>query len=78
MRIVFFGNPKFCSHSLLALSQSNHSIVSVVTNPDKKSGRGQKVQSSPIKMKAEEYGYSILQPNDLSNNDFISISERIN
>ena len=77
MKLVFFGTPDFAVPSLCALHESNHEVLGVVTNPDKKSGRGQKVQSSPVKNTAEKYGYTIFQPKDLRNNDFISQIKQI-
>ena len=43
MKVVFFGNPEFASSSLTYLNDINDiNIELVVTNPDKKSGRGLK------------------------------------
>ena len=77
MKLVFFGTPDFAVPSLCALHTSQHEILGIVTNPDKKSGRGQKVQKSPVKIKAEEYGYPIFQPKYLRNNDFYSQIQQI-
>ena len=77
MKLVFFGTPDFAVPSLCALHESHHEVIGVVTNPDKKSGRGQKVQSSPVKITAEKYGYTIFQPKDLRSNDFISQIKQI-
>ena len=52
MRIVFFGNPDFCKYSLLNLFNSDHDLVSVVTNIDRKSGRGLNVNSTFVKEKS--------------------------
>ena len=48
MRIIFFGTPDFAVPSLEALLGSDYNLLKVVTNPDKKSGRGLKHNSSPI------------------------------
>jgi len=77
MKLVFFGTPDFAIPSLCALHASHHEILGVVTNPDKNSGRGQKVKSSPVKITAEKYGYPIFQPKDLINNDFVSQIKQI-
>ena len=50
MKIVFFGTPNFAIPSLEYILASNHELLSVVTNPDKKSGRGLRKQSSPVKV----------------------------
>ena len=39
MKLIFFGTPEFAVPSLSELFKSEHEIISVVTNPDKKSGR---------------------------------------
>ena len=61
MNIVFFGNPDFCSYPLLELYNSKHNIVAVVTNPDKKSGRGLQLKSSFVKKKALELNIPIIE-----------------
>ena len=77
MKLVFFGTPDFAVPSLCALHESLHEVLGVVTNPDQKSGRGKKVKSSPIKITAEKYGYTIFQPKDLRSNDFVSQIKQI-
>ena len=62
MKIVFMGTPEFALPTLKALHQSSHSILSVVTQPDKPKGRGQKLIVSPIKQYAMDNGIPMLQP----------------
>jgi methionyl-tRNA formyltransferase len=71
MRIIFFGTPDFAVASLQALVEANLSVVAVVTAPDKPAGRGQQIQSSPVKIYAESQALPILQPDKLKNPDFI-------
>ena len=54
MKLVFFGTPEFAVPTLEALHESTHDVLCVVTSPDKKSGRGLKLQSPSIKRKAEK------------------------
>lgn len=61
MRILFMGTPEFAVPSLRALAQA-HELVGVVTQPDRRAGRGQRVVFSPIKQVAQELGLPILQP----------------
>ncbi len=61
-RIIFAGTPEFAVPSLVALLNSKHSICGVYTQPDRKSGRGRKLQASPIKLLALEHGLDIYQP----------------
>ena len=42
MKAVFMGTPDFAKESLKALYNAGHEIIGVVTNPDKKKGRGMK------------------------------------
>ncbi|MFW6103918.1 MAG: methionyl-tRNA formyltransferase [Bacteroidota bacterium] len=70
-RIVFMGTPEFAVESLKALVENNYNVVGVVTNPDKPAGRGQQIRESPVKKYAKEQGLPILQPENLSDQDFI-------
>lgn len=65
MRIVFFGTPAFAVPSLRALLGSPHTVVAVVTQPDKPRGRGQKISDAPVKAVAVEHGIQVLQPDSL-------------
>ncbi|MBE5801288.1 MAG: methionyl-tRNA formyltransferase [Clostridiales bacterium] len=62
MRIVFMGTPDFAVPSLRALAGSGHEVVGVFTQPDRPKGRGGKVQMSPVKECALEYGIPVFQP----------------
>src|SRR5574341_16332 len=62
MRIVFMGTPEFAVPSLTALLTSEHSVVGVVTQPDRPKGRGQELAASPIKQLAVQHKIPILQP----------------
>ena len=64
MRIVFAGSDEFAVPSLRALAQEEN-IIEVLTQPDKKSGRGLKISSTPVKVVAEELGLPLFQPESL-------------
>ena len=49
LKILFMGTPDFAVNSLDSIYRSKHDLCCVVTSPDKKSGRGQKLRTSPIK-----------------------------
>ncbi len=70
-RIVFMGTPEFALPSLSILLEHNHSVVGVITVPDKPAGRGQQVSSSPVKKLALQHNLPVLQPEQLDTNDFI-------
>ena len=78
MKLLFFGTPDFSVPTLNALYESPHDVLGVVTRPDKKSGRGLKMQSSAVKKKAENFGIPIFQPLELNSDEFISTIKQIN
>jgi len=61
MRLVFMGTPQFAVPSLEKLINSGYEIAAVVTQPDRKSGRGHKVLPPPVKLLAEDHGIPVLQ-----------------
>jgi methionyl-tRNA formyltransferase len=65
LRIVFFGTPDFAVPSLRALLASRHTVVAVVTQPDRPRGRGRHLAAPPIKTLAAQAGIPILQPGTL-------------
>jgi methionyl-tRNA formyltransferase len=71
LRIVFFGTPHFAVPTLDALLQSGHSVVSVVTQPDRPRDRGQRVSESPIKTVAQAFRIPVLQPDKLRDERFL-------
>ena len=65
MKIVFFGNPKFASDSLEYLIDNGISVDLVVTNKDKRSGRGLNHRQSEVKKIALKHKCSIYETNNL-------------
>ena len=66
MNVIFFGTPQFSVPSLTTLlAVPNVSIRAVVTQPDRPAGRGDKIQSSPIKQLALQHQITVLQPTSL-------------
>lgn len=61
-RIIFMGTPQFSCGILETLVEMGENVVAVVTQPDKKVGRKQEIQETPIKIKAKEFGIPVLQP----------------
>ena len=64
MRILFAGTPDIGVPSLEALNR-NHTIVGVLTNPDRTKGRGRKVMASHVKEAALRLELPVLQPHKL-------------
>lgn len=62
MKIIFAGTPEFAAYALAALINTNHEIVAVYTQPDRKAGRGQKITPSAVKLLAQEQNIPVFQP----------------
>ncbi|OCK49743.1 methionyl-tRNA formyltransferase [Chryseobacterium sp. CBo1] len=71
LKVVFLGTPEFAKTSLEAIHQSHHKVVGVVTVADKASGRGQKINQSPVKVFAVENNLPVFQPEKLRNPEFL-------
>jgi methionyl-tRNA formyltransferase len=71
------GTPDFAVPSLRALAGDGHHLVAVVTQPDRKRGRGRKLSPPPVKEAALELGLAILQPEKASDEDFCSKISRL-
>lgn len=78
LRIVFMGTPDFAVPSLEALHQDGHSILSVVTAPDRPAGRGLKLTESAVKKWAVAHGLPVLQPEKLKSPDFENALKELN
>ncbi|RMC54225.1 methionyl-tRNA formyltransferase [Lactobacillus sp. ESL0261] len=63
--IIFLGTPKFAVPILEALSENDYEIKAVVTQPDKKVGRKQKVTETPVKLLAKKLNLPVFQPEHL-------------
>ena len=71
LRIVFMGTPDFAVANLKALIDNNYNVVGVITAPDRKAGRGQKLRASAVKTFALEHNLYIMQPKNLKAESFI-------
>jgi methionyl-tRNA formyltransferase len=71
LRIIFFGTPAFAVPTLDALIGSVHTVVGVVTQPDRPRGRGQKTSDAPVKARAVAAGLAVLQPATMKDPAFL-------
>ena len=69
IKIVFAGTPEFSVPTLIALNTDYSKVTHVLTQPDKKSGRGMKHSYSPVKKIALSLDIPTLQPITLKDND---------
>ncbi|PCI74729.1 MAG: methionyl-tRNA formyltransferase [SAR86 cluster bacterium] len=65
LRICFAGTPAFAAAHLQTLLKAGHHVVAVYTQPDRPSGRGKKLQASPVKQIALEHMLPVFQPSSL-------------
>lgn len=77
IKTVFMGTPDFSKTIAQALVDNGFDITAVVTQPDKKSGRGNKIHSSPVKLWAEEHNIPVYQPEKARNPEFIATMRQI-
>ena len=70
-KIVYMGTPEFALGPLKALREEGYNIVGIVTVADKASGRGLKVNESPVKKYAVENNIPVLQPTSLKDPEFL-------
>ena len=68
MRVIFAGTPDFAAHALEAIEAAGHTIALVLTQPDRRAGRGMHLQASPVKAFALSKGIPVLQPASLNAN----------
>jgi methionyl-tRNA formyltransferase len=62
MKILFWGTPAYAVPSLDALMASGHQLVGVVSQPDRRRGRGKALVPSPVKARALELGLPVFTP----------------
>ena len=66
LRILFMGTPEFAVPSLGAILVAGHTIVGVVTQPDKPTGRGKVLTAPPVKNFAVNHKIPVFQPERVS------------
>lgn len=62
MKILFWGTPAYAVPSLEALVDAGHALVGVVSQPDRRRGRGKALVPSPVKARAVELGIPVFTP----------------
>jgi methionyl-tRNA formyltransferase len=69
MRIVFMGTPHAAVPTLRQCLDDGHEVVAVWTQPDRPSGRGNKITFSPVKEFAISQGLNVFQPARIKNHE---------
>lgn len=65
LKIIFAGTPEFAAIALNILLSESHQIISVLTQPDRRAGRGLKYAASPVKQLALQHHLNLAQPASL-------------
>jgi methionyl-tRNA formyltransferase len=69
LRLVFCGTPQFAVPSLEAVVAAGHEVLLVLTQPDRPSGRGMQLVTSPVKQWALAHNLDVAQPAKIRNNE---------
>ncbi len=62
LRLIFMGTPAFATPSLKAVVAGGFTLAAVVTQPDRRQGRGQRLAFPPVKVEALAHGIPVWQP----------------
>ena len=78
MKIIFAGTTDFAVHHLDLINGSPHQVSIVLTQPDRRSGRGRTKKPTPVKVYSEKNSLEVYQPENLkkSNETIEMIKER--
>ena len=71
MKIIFLGSDNFAVAPLKALVSTGHDICLVVTQPDRKKGRGMRLLPTAFKESAQGLKLKLFQPSDINCDDSI-------
>jgi len=77
MRVIFMGTPEFAVPTLNAIVEAGHEVVLVVAQPDRRQGRGKKLQSPPVAARAKELGLPLEQPTRIKTGAFPAMVEAL-
>ena len=59
MKVLFWGTPKYAADNLIKIVNAGYEVVAVVTQPDRKRGRGNKLTPSPVKQAGLDLGIPV-------------------
>ena len=77
MRILFMGTSEFAVPALRKLITHKFDLIGVVTQPDRPSGRGKRLNPPPVKSVATEHRLPVYQPEKVRKPDFMRVLERL-
>lgn len=71
MKVVFLGTPDFAIPTLDKLVEKDYNVELVITQKDRRRGRGKKLQYTPIKKRALELGLEVYQPDNINSKESV-------
>jgi len=77
MNIIFAAASSFSEQTLVALTKLDYNLVAVLTQPDRKSGRGLKKTKNPIKSLAQSLGLRVLEYESLTNPEAYNVLKKL-
>ncbi len=78
LKLIFMGTPEFSVPILKSLKESEHQILSVYTQPPKKSNRGQHMNFSPVHQFSNKFKINVRAPNLLNKEEEINFFKKLN
>ena len=72
LRIAYAGTPDFAVPALNTLLDSEHEVMAVLTQPDRKAGRGRKIAQSAVKTVSSSRNVQILQPENVNSREVLN------
>ncbi len=77
LKIVYMGSPEFAVPGLEQLYESEHQILAVVSNPDKRRSRGGKAVPTDLKKRALELNIPVIDADDVHSESFLNQIKRL-
>ena len=77
LRVIFMGTPEFAVPSLERIVSEGYDIPLVVSVPDRRKGRGRKLQPSAVAHRARELGIRVETPENLKEESFRDLIEEL-
>ena len=78
MNIIFAGTPEFSAVSLQSLVDAGYRVPLVITQPDRRAGRGMAVSQSEVKEMATDLGIETYQPPSLKSPEVLEKLKNVN
>tara|TARA_Y100001968_G_scaffold292176_1_gene297157 strand:- start:3778 stop:4788 length:1011 start_codon:yes stop_codon:yes gene_type:complete len=66
VKIIFWGTPKYAAENLISIVNSGNEVIAVITQPDRRRGRGKKLSPSPVKEAAIDLEIPVFTTHSIS------------